>query len=319
MKKKFSLLLILTTCLLVLLGQSVYAFSDTKGDPNESQIASLQKQGVLSGSGGKFNPKSKLSNAEGIALLVKGFKLKDDRVYIKEPKASDYFTKIKDNAWYAPSFIIANAEGLDLPKDIDPAAAMTREQFAHYLFQAMTANRSLAIIELAILFDDEDQVAPAYKGSVQKLLVTKIATLDKSRFNPKQPITRGAAAGWLYNGIQFVQDRDDSESGGGSAYDMKLAVHAVNHSVNEVSVTATLPHPGYGLRIGSITFRGDTAFISVEITQPDPDRMYPQVLTDATVVTYVSADYKPVLDDANVSVSSSAAGSSASSPAAVAS
>ncbi|WP_127531445.1 S-layer homology domain-containing protein [Paenibacillus kobensis] len=314
MKRKASLLLIMTTCLLVLLGQSVYAFSDTQGDPNESQIEGLHKKGILSGNGSKFNPKGKLSNAEGIALLVKGFDLKDDNVYIKEPKASDSFTKVKDDAWYAPAFVIAHAEGLDLPRDIEPAAAMTREQFAHYLFQAMTADRELAFIQLAILYDDEDQVTPAYRNSVQNLLITNIAKLDHSKFNPKQSITRGTAAGWLYNAIQFVKDQEDGSNNGGggsNAYDMKLSVQPVNPSINEVTVTATLPNPGYGLRISSITFRDQTAVIAVEVKHPDPDRVYPQVLTEAKAVTYVSAEYAPVLDDTNVSVTSSSASTGA--------
>ncbi|GFN34129.1 S-layer homology domain-containing protein [Paenibacillus xylaniclasticus] len=301
MKKKAAFLVLVLTSLFVLLGQSVYAFSDTNNDPNASQIDSLQKQGILSGSGDKFMPNGKLTNAEGISLLVKAFELKDTNVYIKEPKASDYFTKVKDQAWYSSAFVTAFAVGLDLPKDIDPAAAMTREQFAHYLFQAMTVDHDLAIIMLAIIYDDEEQVNPDYRGSVQNLLVTKIAKLDNNKFKPKQSITRSTAAGWLYNALELVKQQTEQidDSAGGLAYDMKLSVNAINELVNEVTVTATLPHPGYGLRISSIAFNDNTAFIKVEVTQPDPNRMYPQVLTEAKTVTYVSAEYKPIIIDTN--------------------
>lgn len=306
------------TGLLFLIGQSVFAFSDTKGDPNADQIDSLQKQGILSGGSGHFRPNAKLTYAEGISMLVKGFDLKDDNVYIKEPKASDYYTKIKDNAWYAPAFIIAHADGLDVPKDVDPSAIMTREQFAHHLFKSIIYKRDIAFIELYMTFDDEAKVTPAYMDSIQKLLIGKIAALDGSnRFNPGSPITRSTAAGWLYNGIQFAKAHDEANNGGekpGEAYDMKLTVTPVNAKVNEVTVTATVPHPGYGIRIASIAFDGSKAFVNVEIVQPDPDRMYPQVITDVTAVTYVSSAYQPELAyPVNGGSSSSSAGTAASS------
>ncbi|GMK40572.1 hypothetical protein PCCS19_36280 [Paenibacillus sp. CCS19] len=301
MKKtmKLPLLIAILTSMLLLIGQSVFAFSDTQTDVNADKITSLQKQGILSGTGGKFRPNDKLTYAEGISLLVKGFELKDTNVYIKKPEASDYYTRIPNNAWYAPAFVIAHAVGLDVPKDVNPAAALTREQFAHYLFQSIIHDRDIAFIELFVLINDEKAINATYMDSIQKLIISQIVKLDdQQNFHPKQSITRSEAAGWLYDGLAFAAAYDQENNGGSdpsAAYDMKLTVNPVNKSVNEVTVTATVPHPGYGLRIASIQFDGSKALINAEIVQPDPDRMYAQVITDLTAVTYVSSSYTPEL------------------------
>lgn len=69
----------------------------------------------------KDHPKNSISAATAVSLIVKGLNLNIDNIrFIKEPKASDYYTKVKDNAPYAGDFIIAQFNGLELPKDINP-------------------------------------------------------------------------------------------------------------------------------------------------------------------------------------------------------
>jgi hypothetical protein len=302
MKRKMSLFtLVLLTCLLIV-GQSVYAFSDTKGDPNEGKIDSLQEQGILSGNGGKYRPNSTLTYAEGVALLVKGFGLNIDNIrFVKEPKASDHYSNVKDDQWYSSAFIIAEYTGLDIPQDVDPNAAMTREQFAHPLFKAMTHGHDFAFIDIYNQFKDEKDVNPAYMDSIQKLLITHVVALDSSqKFYPTKSIKRGEAAAWLHDGIAFVKEQTQPTTGGGNdaptfIYDAKLSVTPVTKAVNEVTITADVPNPGYGIRIQSITFEGDQAIISIVSVPPDPDRVYAQVITTVSIKTYVSSEYKPKL------------------------
>ncbi|PWW06111.1 S-layer family protein [Paenibacillus cellulosilyticus] len=319
MKKtlKFPLLIALMTSLLLLIGQSVFAFSDTQSDVNADKIASLQKQGILSGGGGKFRPNDKITYAEGISMLVKGFELKDTNVYIKKPEASDYYTHVKNDAWYAPAFIIAHAAGLEVPRDVNPAAAMTREQFAHHLFKSIIRDRDIAFIELFVQINDGDDINPTYMDSVQKLIISQVVKLDdKQSFHPTNKLTRSEAASWLYDGLAFAKAHDADNTGSTEptdAYNLQLSVNPVNKSVNEVTVTATVPHPGYGIRIASIQFEGSKARINVEIVQPDPDRMYAQVITELKAVTYVDASYEPqIVLTSDSSTSSSGGGTTGS-------
>ncbi|WP_036709891.1 S-layer homology domain-containing protein [Paenibacillus pinihumi] len=297
MKRKMVTLLLLTLVGLIGITQSAWAFSDTKGSTYRSEIDGLKKLGIISGDKqNKFKPGENLTNAEAVVLIVKGLKLNIDNLrFIKEPLVKDYFTKAKDKMWYSQSFIIAQYNGLELPKNIDPSAKITREQFAHYLFKGIEHQGEYMFPAIYISIHDEKDIAKAYKDSVQKMLITKIAALDKKdNFYPKANIKRGEAAAWLYRSIQFAASTPTMpEKPETPANNLKLRheVNAVNKEVNEVKITGTVGHPGYGLRVSNIHFEGKQAIIEVELVQPDPDRIYPQVVTDVTTSTYVSSGY----------------------------
>ncbi|SFD60257.1 S-layer homology domain-containing protein [Paenibacillus catalpae] len=318
MKIKAVLLLAVSMLLVFTLGQTVFAFNDTSKDPNKSKIESLEKQGIIKGEkGGKFNSNGKLTYAAGISMLVKAFDLNIDNIrFIKEPKVTDYYPNLKDNAWYADAFIIAQLNGLEVPKNVKANDEMTREQFAHHLFKSIMKQGDFAFIELYMTINDEKDVNKDYMDSIQKLLISKIATLDKkNNFYPKQKITRSVAAGWLYDGLEFVKETPTipevpAEPAPQPIQGLKLTVTSVDKNINKVTVTGQAPHPGYGLRVASISFVDGQAIIKVETVQPDPDKMYPQVITEVSATTYVDAAYKPVLASTEAHASGDAAVSS---------
>lgn len=300
MKKKSLLTLALAVIMIFTLGQSVFAFSDVKNDPNKDKINSLEEQGIISGEHGRYNPNGKLTYAAGISMIVKGLDLNIDHVrFVKMPLASDNHPNLKDDAWYSQAFVIADFYGLDIPKDVKANDKMTKEQFAHHLFKAMIAKGDYAFIEIFMLINDEKDVNPAYMDSIQKLLITKIASLDRNNnFYPTKAITRGLAAAWLHDAIKFVEETPQVEPlPEQSAFDQVLSVEAVTPAINKVTVTAQMPNPGYGLRIASIQFVDKQAVIYTEAVNPDPDKMYPQVITEVKVSTYVDSAFKPVLPE----------------------
>ncbi|MDQ6420900.1 S-layer homology domain-containing protein [Paenibacillus sp. LHD-117] len=308
MKKKPLLIVALMAIMLFSLGQTVMAFSDVSKDPNADKINALQEKGILSGyAGGEFKPNGTLTYASAVSMIVKGLDLNIDHVrFIRMPLASDNHPNLEDDAWYSQAFVIADFYGLDIPKDVKAGDKITKEQYAHHLFKAMMTKGDYAFIEIFMLLNDEADVDAKYMDSIQKLLISKIASLDKkNNFYPKKAITRGEAAGWLYDAIKFVKEQTPIEPEPElPAYDLKLNVEAVNADVNKVTVTGQMPNPGYGLRIASISFEGDKAVLNVEAVQPDPDKMYPQVITEVKVSTFVDAKLKPVLAESMSSSSS---------------
>lgn len=299
MKKKPLLMIVLTAILLFTLGQSVMAFSDVAKDPNADKINALKEKGILSGfANDQFKPDDKLTYASGISMIVKGLDLNIDHIrFIKMPKASDKHPNLSDDVWYSQSIIVADFYGLDIPENIKANDPMTKEQFAHHLFQAMMTKGDYAFIKIYMVVNDEADVNGEYMDSIQKLLISKIASVDQeNNFYPTQAITRGVAAAWLHDGITFVEDQPTLEPEPQTPiYDQKLTVEAVNKDINKVTISAQMPHPGYGLRIASIHFDGDQAVIYVEAIEPDPDKMYPQVITEVKVSTYLDSSLKPVL------------------------
>jgi hypothetical protein len=299
MAKRWASILV-ALILIVALQSNVFAFSDIKGDAAEADILSLRDAGVVSGiSAELFAPKGKVTYAQGVHLIVKGFKLNIDNIrFIKEPKASDYFTNVPDDSWYAPSFIIAQLNGLSVPKDVNPQSIMTREQFSQLLWEGMTRNGDFPMIKIFIQIADEGDISKDAMNSIQNLLIAKIAKLEDGKFNPKREITRGESVQMLHKAIQFVKEHKpitpvdppvDKE--------VTMEVTKVTEAVNKVTVSwGTKPNPGYTIGVDRIEFQANgEAWIYYTTNLPDPDKMYPQVIVEPKVDTYVSSEYKPVL------------------------
>ncbi|MNC54499.1 hypothetical protein D3C75_1039850 [compost metagenome] len=65
--------------------------------------------------------------------------------------------------------------------------------------------------------------------------------------------------------------------------------------VNKAIVSIQVPHPGYGAVITGIDFNErKEAVIRFRLTPPDPDMMYPMMISRVELETYVSADYTTV-------------------------
>jgi len=184
------------------------AFSDLKPGTDKDKIEELRKQGILHGVGDDlFAPDASLTYGQAVQIIVKGLGLNIDNIrFIKKPEASDSFDNVPNDAWYAEAFIIAHFNGLTLERDVDPEQAITRENYANLLAQAMWTKGEYAFIELWINIQDEKEIDRANMDNIQKLLIAKIAKLDDNkRFLPKKSIERGMAAVMLYDAREFVK------------------------------------------------------------------------------------------------------------------
>ncbi|TVY00624.1 S-layer homology domain-containing protein [Cohnella terricola] len=238
--------------------------------------------------------------ATAVSMIVKGLELNIDGIrFFKEPKASDYFKKVKDDAPYAKDFIIAQYNGLDVPKDINPAATVTREQFAKWLYGALSHKGSYSWIQIYQNVSDADQISKGYMDSIQKLLIAKIVTLDsKQKFHPKNNVTKPEAAIMIAKTVKFLQNNKPAEPENSLVGDVSFTVDKETDNVSKVTLSATVPHSGYGFEISGIRFEKDEAIIQYRIVLPDPDGMYLQVLKNVSVSTYIASNYKVVLEEA---------------------
>jgi hypothetical protein len=242
--------------------------------------------------------KDEIEVAAAVTLIVKGLELNIDNIrFIKEPKASDYYTKVNNKASYAGSFIIAQFNGLELPKDINPTAKVTREQFAKWLFGALSHKGEYAWIEIFQEIADANQVTKGYMDSIQKLLIAKIVTLDgKLKFHPKSGVSPSEAAAMIAKTVKFIKNTKPVPSPVASALtDVKLTSDKESEAVTRVTIAASAPNPGYGIEITGIQFLNGEAIISYKAVLPDPNKMYTQVITEVKAITYVPSNFKPVL------------------------
>ena len=185
----------------------VFAFSDVPSD-QFAAINSLTEQGVVKEvDAGHFAPKEYLNYAQAISIIVKGFNLNLDTLrFFKMPVPTNFYPSVKDNVWYSDAFITAHYNGITIPHDVDPRSTVTREQFAKMIEEAMKKAKSLPMIKIVpIEIKDNVDITVDSQGFIQRLLHYKIIKLDQEgRFQPKQSITRGDSAVWIYNALEVL-------------------------------------------------------------------------------------------------------------------
>ncbi|TBL78710.1 protease complex subunit PrcB family protein [Paenibacillus thalictri] len=283
---------------------TAFAFNDV-GQEQAEAVSSLQARGVVSGIDAEhFAPKEKVSYGQSVQMIVKALNLNLDTIrFVKQPLATDYYTHVANDAWYADAFIIAHYNGLEIPKDANPHAAITREQFGDLLIRALEKKGNFPMIKMYININDNDQINPLYQGEMQRLLLFKITALDSGgNFNPKQELTRGEAATWVYNASQIVDKF--AQKPPAAVEQVAVTVEKVTDDVNKVTLTREeKPNAGYGIAITGIRFGQDgQAVVTYTLTNPDPDSMNAAVITKAAASAYIASNYKAVAEpDASAS------------------
>lgn len=297
MNKKGIVAATLSLVLLLVLTPVLHAFSDIAGSKAESHILSLKERGIINGvSTETFNPEAQLTYAEAVTLLVRAFKLDLSHIrFIKMPVASDTYSNVADNQWYSDAFVAGVHNGIRFSADVRPNNPISREQFASLLMDQVDRKGNYPLIAIYINYVDANKVQKEYSNAIQKLLILNFAELTTDqKFNPTQGLSRGEAAIWLDKALTFADTlkHNDEVTPQVQPVNVKLTTEAFTDMVNKVTVSADVPHPGYGIKVAYINFIDDTAYIDIEIVEPLPDRMYPQVITNVSTVIYVDKRYK---------------------------
>ncbi|WP_219836854.1 S-layer homology domain-containing protein [Paenibacillus sp. R14(2021)] len=214
MNKPFKMIMLSTAAVIALsfAGQemaSAASFKDIANVPSKDIIIAMQNGGMVKGVGAQqFAPYKSVSQAEGVALIVKALGLNLDLVrFDHKPKATDYFKNVSNNAWYSNAFIIAAVNGLDLPKDLMPNKKLSREAFTYQLIQAIEVSGKLPMVKpVVVKFKDQDRVTKGYSAAIQRALNYGVVHLDAhGKFNPKKEISRADATVEISNALAYLK------------------------------------------------------------------------------------------------------------------
>ncbi|QGQ99575.1 protease complex subunit PrcB family protein [Paenibacillus psychroresistens] len=277
-------------------GTAFASFTDVD-DSQKVAIDLLKDRGIVSGIDKlHFAPKGKITYAQSVQMIVKGLDFNLDTMrFIKQPLASDTYTNVSNDSWYANAFVIAKYSGLEIPADVNPNAVITREQFGDLLVRALEKKGSFPTVKMFIQFNDEAQITPDLQGSLQRMVLYKIAELDKKgNFEPKGEVTRGQAATWVYNTVRFLETHEAAPAPTPAPTEqVTVKIDKISDDVNKVTLSrGEKPNAGYGIVINSIRFAQDGhAVVTYSMVEPDPDKMYAEMLTEAKAETYISSKY----------------------------
>jgi hypothetical protein len=240
---------------------------------------------------------TRVSLGYGINLIVKGLGLNIDNIrFVKEPKATDYVTKADNKAFYAQSFIIASCNGIKLSKTANPALAMTREQFALRLNEAIQSTGQYPVNMMFIIIKDEKSFSAGASAAVQNLIKFNVLTLENGNFRPKAYITRTEASKMVKNAASFIKSHKEANAAAEAEREVTMSSSPVSPEVNKVVLSrGSKPNSGYQINIVGISFVGTEAVVRYKLTDPAAGNSYMQVITAPKAETFISSAYKVVL------------------------
>ncbi|MEJ8303028.1 S-layer homology domain-containing protein [Saccharibacillus sacchari] len=271
-------------------GTPTYAFSDISDANQAAIVQSLQDKGLIQGvSADKFAPNAKLTNAQAVQLIVDAISLDSAK---KKSDAPGWFAAVPRSAWYADALKTALERGVVIDGTWDANGNPTRQQFAKLLYLGLLQKGNYAKVSKYTSIADAKQIAAKNRVAVEYLLMTKIASLDKSKnFRPTTAITRMEAAEMIFYAERMV-NKSYASSG---AATVTYKVENVDPNFNKVTLTRTnLPGAGYGLKIQSVQFVSDTEAV---ITYVPTD---PPATSSGTTYPASATAYVPVIYDITV-------------------
>ncbi|PAK50442.1 S-layer homology domain-containing protein [Paenibacillus sp. 7541] len=268
------------------------AFTDIQGEQPLQMVKELQAKGIIQGvSADKFAPSKTITTAQAVQMIVNAAQLESIA------GAGDARVNVPENAWYADAVQIAAEHGLSVSENMKWNEAITREAFAQLLYEAVEVTGPYPVIKMYINVADADLMKQDSLGAVQFLLLTKIAELDEQgNFRPTDTLTRLEAAELAYRAVQFLEmHQENAIPDKPEQDDPAVTTEVVKVDANENKVIVTkedLPNPGYAIKITSVDYVGeDEAVVYYTVVEPDPDKMYPQVITAGSDEVLVPAKY----------------------------
>ncbi|NGZ75417.1 protease complex subunit PrcB family protein [Saccharibacillus alkalitolerans] len=271
---------------------SASAFSDVTGAENAKIAESLQQKGIMKGVGSDlFAPSLDLTNAQAIQLIVNAFDMKAASDVDHTPSKS-----FNNDAWYAPAYEAALQSGIETVTKSDPVGAkITREAFASLLLEGINTTGQYPTTKMYLAFEDEDEFSDSGMNAVQTLGNMRIISPTLGEFRPQEPITRMEAAEMVYNAVEFINNVGGGAEDGSEANDVTVTTTQEADGRVKATLKASLPNPGYGLKINDVAIEDGKAVIRYTVTAPEPGMMYPQVITEAEASTYLTGTYTEVV------------------------
>lgn len=242
-----------------------------------------------------------ITYGQGIDLIVKALGLNIDNIrFIKEPKATDYCEFADNKASYASSVIIAANNGITLDRKQRFNTPMTREQFALALEEAIEhtgpypMNMMWINIGDATAFVNKDKA----NNAVQALVKFGVVALEKGNFRPKANVTPAEANAMVGKAAKFVKEHKERVEEHQQQRQVTVTSTPVNAQVNSVVLSrGSQPNSGYQIAITGIDFAEGTATVRYKLTNPEPGKMYMQMITEPKAETFVGSAYKVVLQE----------------------
>lgn len=170
--------------------------SDVDGHWAGSMIDTLYKNGIVSGSDGRFNPDANITRAEFCTMLAKAF-------YKGQIGDANKFTDVSAEKWYFPFVSLLAQKGVINGKGdgiFAPDEMISRQDMCAIISGCMKdLNKNMAVERDITEFADTDEIASYSSEAVNALYQAGIVSGNPDgTFRPRASLTRAEAATVIY-------------------------------------------------------------------------------------------------------------------------
>ncbi|WIV20000.1 S-layer homology domain-containing protein [Paenibacillus polygoni] len=168
------------------------------------QIEVVAAKGAIEGkASGVFAPKDSVTRAEFAKMLIRSLNLENSY-------ATESFTDVKDNDWFAPYVAAAVELGIingRTSTKFAPHDKITRAEMATMIARAVNVTQNVTDEDntdsILKQFADADKIGPAYKQAVAFAADKGLVVGSNGKFNPKKNATRAEAAVMIYRTMNY--------------------------------------------------------------------------------------------------------------------
>jgi hypothetical protein len=153
--------------------------SDIKGHWAEEDINTLKRMGLLYYQNNVYQPDAPMTQAEIIKALVKS--------------SHSYLTDAREGNWYENYYREAKRTGLILENEVNPEAALTREEVAKFIARTLVGDKIARLNIYQVPYKDAGRISQGYQGYIAIVSGLGIMTGDGTYFHPQDQVKKGEA------------------------------------------------------------------------------------------------------------------------------
>lgn len=189
-------------------------FVDTRGHWAESEIEIACKQGLMEGAGVNesgiriFSPEQTADRFQLATVLERAFDLDYGNMrFIKQPKASDYYYDLEEEAWYSEAVLICAINHIFAPMDrFEGEKELTRIEAARSIYNAFQSKGiTVPTIMMMPLYDDTGALSQDETNAMVFVSNTGIMKGNDNHFRPYDAIKRAELARVLNQCVKLIE------------------------------------------------------------------------------------------------------------------
>lgn len=197
-------------------------FGDIQGHWAEADIQLISGLKLMNGTGMTeqgvrlFSPDGILTRGELAVVLQRTFQLDYDQLrFVQEPVASDYYSDVDNQAWYANGVVMCAINNIfSTSGSFDPDRPVTRLETAQAIYRCFNAKGiSVLMIMLYPVFNDTGSLSQEEMNAVIFINNTGIMKSENNLFKPQDSVTRAEVASILSRCVKLLAV-DESLNGG---------------------------------------------------------------------------------------------------------